>query len=331
VAPAELELPGAWPRPMEGLDVVKGTGARRQPLDALEWLGSYSPAGLDPVVCDGVRRFVWECVCHLGWNRDSASAWRVLRELARIASWAVAEWLPLDVEVVLDPDTVERFIVVGLAGDPSRSTYRAVLRRVGPRLTKRAPWQPRPATVARRQVAPPYSPQELGVLMDDAVSQPTSNRVRAARALLALGAGAGLDGRWVARVTAGDVSREGRVVLVSVGEPAARQVPVLADWEDEVVDLANTAGGEFLVGGRSTSKNRAGAIAAWLVVGHGHPRFSASRLRSTWLVTHLAMGTRLPELARAAGLHGATVLSDLMPFVPALDETAASQMLRGRS
>jgi hypothetical protein len=105
-------------------------------------------------------------------------------------------------------------------------------------------------------------------------------------------------------------------------------VPVLSGWEDEVLGLAATAGEEFLVGGRSTSRNRAGSLAASLVVGNGHPKFSASRLRSTWLVTHLTMGTRLPELARAAGLQGVTVLSDLLPFVPLLDEDEALAMLR---
>jgi hypothetical protein len=226
---------------------------------------------------------VWECVCRLDWDGQSASAWRVLRELARLASWAVGEGLPLDAEVVLDPDTVERFIAVGLADDRSRATYRSVLRRVGPRLTRRAPWQPRPATVARRQVAPPYTHQEMELLRADATRQATAKRVRAARALLALGAGAGLDGRWATRVMSSDVTETGGAVLISVGEPAARLVPMLAYWEEEVLDLAATAGGEFLVGGFSTSKNRAGAIAAELVVGHGHPRFSASRLRSTWL------------------------------------------------
>jgi hypothetical protein len=83
------------------------------------------------------------------------------------------------------------------------------------------------------------------------------------------------------------------------------------------------------VGGRSISKNRAGALAASLVVGNGHPRFSASRLRSTWLVTHLARGTRLSELARAAGMQGVTVLSDLLEFVPAVDDEQAVAMLRG--
>jgi hypothetical protein len=131
-------------------------------------------------------------------------------------------------------------------------------------------------------------------------------------------------------VSVGDVATKAGVVMVRVGEPASRIVPVLDRWEDEVARLAATAGDEFLVGGRSTARNRAGHLAASLVVPYSHPRLSASRLRSTWLVTHLTMGTRLPELARAAGLAGATVLSDLLAFVPALDEVEAREILRGR-
>jgi hypothetical protein len=52
-------------------------------------------------------------------------------------------------------------------------------------------------------------------------------------------------------------------------------------------------------------------------------------MRSTWLLTHLTLGTRLPELARAAGLYGVTVLSDLLRYVPALDEAQVAAMLRG--
>jgi hypothetical protein len=329
MAPAVLEHPGARPELLEGPDMVDSTGASRDSCDALEWLGSFRPGEVDPARWDEVRRFVRECISRLDWDSDSPAAWRALRELARISSWAVSQGLPLDVEVILDPDTVERFIAVGLADDPSRATYRAVLRRIGPRLTRRAPWQPRPPAVARRQVAPPYTADELELLRADALVQPTMSRIRAARALLALGAGAGLDGRWVARVTAVDVQRVGDSVLIAVGEPSPRRVPVLAGWEAEVLKLAATAGGEFLVGGYSTSKNRAGALAAWLVVPNGHPRLSTSRLRSTWLVAHLTLGTRLPELARAAGLQGVTVLSDLLPNIPPLSEAEAAAMLRG--
>jgi hypothetical protein len=138
-----------------------------------------------------------------------------------------------------------------------------------------------------------------------------------------------LDGRWVARVSAEDVLTAPNAVLVRVSEPSTRAVPVLAEWEDEVLELKATAGDQYLVGGYSTARNRAGALAASIVVPSGCPKFSASRLRSTWLVAHLAMGTRLPELARAAGLQGVTVLSDLLAFVPVLDQKEAAALLRG--
>ncbi|HLK41820.1 MAG TPA: hypothetical protein VKV34_00655, partial [Thermoleophilia bacterium] len=203
--------------------------------------------------------------------------------------------------------------------------------RVGPLLTRRAPWEARPPVLARRQVADPYTPAQLEGLRADAVAQPSAGRDRAARALLALGAGAGLDGRWSTRVRAADVLSRRGVVLVAVGDPMARVVPVLAEWEREVLELAASAGSKFLVGGTSTSRNRASNLAAWIVLSHGRPRLSAARLRSTWLLTHLTIGTRLPELAAAAGLKGVTVLSDLLPFVPALSEDEAGLMLRGRS
>jgi len=276
-----------------------------------------------------VRPFVVDLAARLGLEHGAAAV-RVVRVLARVAVWAVGQGLPLDAEVVLDPDTVERFVAVGLAGEGrSRATYRATLRRVGPLLTTRAPWEARPTPIARRQVALPYTALELDGLRAAALAQPTPGRARAARALVALGAGAGLDGRWVARVAARNVGTAGGGVVVRVGEPTARVVPVLACWEHEVLDLAATAGCQYLIGGRSTARNRAGALAASMVVASGCPKFSASRLRSTWLVHHLALGTRLPELACAAGLQGVTVLSDLLEFVPPLDDVATLDMLRG--
>jgi hypothetical protein len=258
-----------------------------------------------------------------------SSAGSIIHTLTQISAWCLSQGMPLDWEVVLDPDTVERFISLGISRDRSRGTYRAMLRRLGPLLTRKAPWEPRAQTVNRRHVAAPYSADELELLWRDAQHQATPARLRAGWALIALGAGAGLDGRWSTRVSADDVVRRDGVVLVRVGEPSARMVPVVARWEGMVVDLAGSAGDEFLVGGQSVAKNRAGNLAHMFKVGHGHPPLSAPRLRSTWLVHHLTVGTRLPELARAAGLDGITVLSDLLATVPGLDEAEAASMLRG--
>lgn len=306
----------------------KRSGAPGRLSAHARWITDYRPRHLDPATWAGVKPFVESCTAELALEKGAA-ALRAVRVLARLAAWSVCEGLPLDVEVVLDPDTVERFIAGEVGRERSRSTYRSELRRLGPLLTRRAPWEARPSPVARRQVAPPYTPREFGQLRAFAAAQPTAQRVRAARALLALGAGAGLDGRWVARVRAQDVFAAGGVVLVRVSEPGTRAVPVLAAWEEEVLDLKATGGAEYLVGGCSIARNRAGSLAASLVVPYGCPKFSASRLRSTWLVSHLAMGTRLPELARAAGLQGVTVLSDLLAFVPALADDESWVMLRG--
>jgi len=259
-----------------------------------------------------------------GW----ASATRALHVLVQITLWAMGEGIALDREVVFDPDTVERFVAASPDSDASRATYRAVLRRMGPQLTRKAPWEPRKTAVSRRQVAVPYTAAELALLSNDACQQPTEGQRRAAGALIALGAGAGLDGRWCTQVRAEDVLVDA-VVMTRVGDPAARLVPVLARWEATVLELATTAGGEYLVGSSSTSRNRASALTASLVVPPGHPKLSCARLRSTWLLSHLVAGTRLPELASAAGLRGITVLSDLLANVPPMDEQDSAQMLRG--
>ena len=237
--------------------------------------------------------------------------------------------MALDPELVFDPDTIECFVVEGLAKNSSRATYRADLRRVAPLLTTKAPWEPRATLLPRRQVAAPYSGAELQLLCSDATRQRTPGRRRAARALIALGAGAGLDGRWVTRIRARDVVAEGARTLVRVGPPSARTLPVLAELEDDVAELAATAGQEFLVGGYSLSRNRASALLARLEVPYGHPRLSLSRLRSTWLCWHLGAGTRLPELVAAAGLQGTAMLSDLLPFVAPVPEDEAQLILRG--
>jgi hypothetical protein len=257
------------------------------------------------------------------------AGYRTRRQLLRLALWATGEGFALDREVILDPSTVERFAEVALASDRSRATYRAALRRVGPLLTKRAPWEPRPAAMARRQVAPPYTGPEVLLLRQDALVQPTPARRRAARAFLALGLGTGLDGRWATRVAACHVKASASGVVVEVGEPAARQVVACAEWEDELIGLAATADDEFLVGGYSNSTRRTGHLTERLVVPTGHPRLAPARLRSTWLVAHLLAGTRLPELCRAAGLEGVTVLSDLLEVIEPLDDASTVTMLRG--
>ena len=291
---------------------------------------SAGPSG-SAVEPTAVEWFVAQMAADLGIDSDRSIDYRCRRILYRLTRWATTEGLPLDREIILDPATVERFCQVALADERSRATLRSDLRRMAPQLTKTAPWEPRAAKLATRQVAPPYSAAEVALLVVDAGHQATANRRRGARAFLALGLGAGLDGRWVGSVTSADVVRRDGLVEVRVGPPAPRWVVVRAAWEDEVLALAASAGNQYLMGGRSRSKNRVGDKVKRLTRASGHPRLSPARLRSTWLLEHLSVGTRLPELCRAAGFEGLTTLSDLVECVPALDDTQAGTLLRGQA
>ena len=275
-----------------------------------------------------VQRFVSDAADALGLER-TASDLRTRRLLVRLTSWATNEGIALQPELIFDPDTVERFVEVGLAADRSRATYRAVLRSVAPKLTRRAPWEPRPIAIARRSLAPPYTDEEVALLHVDAREQPTARKRTAARAFLALGLGAGLDGRWISKVRATDVELRNGAVLVRVGEPSDRSVVVRAAYEEDVIDLARTADAEFLVGGTSRSANRTGLLAASLAVPTGHPRIAPSRLRSTWLLDHVRSGTRLPELCRAAGIRGPAVVGGLLDLVLPMEPDDETTMLRG--
>jgi hypothetical protein len=234
----------------------------------------------------------------------------------------------LDREVILDPEAVERFCATGLS-ERSQNTARSVLRRVGPRLTRRAPWLPPPRRIPRRTIARAYTEDEVAALRQDAGRQSSPRRRRAARAILAAGLGAGLDGRWLPKVAGTDVARTLEAVLIRVGPPSPRQVPVLAAYEDDVLALAEEAGDEPLVGGTPWSRNKLSRLVARYEAGPGRPRLSAPRARATWLLTHLRIGTRLPELVAAAGLRNASSVDELLPLVPLLDEREAARMLRG--
>ena len=167
--------------------------------------------------------------------------------------------------------------------------------------------------MARRQVAVPYTQREIDGLDGPLRGAADAGSGAGGSGPAGVGAGAGLDGRWVASVAADDVTSDRGRCLVRVGEPSARVVPVLAGWEDEVLDLAEPRPGpsSWSVAARRPATGPGRWRRRWWSA-HGRPRLSASRLRSTWLVTHLTMGTRLPELAAAAGLQGVTVLSDLL-------------------
>ena len=92
------------------------------------------------------------------------------------------------------------------------------------------------------------------------------------------------------------VERSGGLVVV-VGGPRARAVPVLARFHEPLRQAAASAGEGYLLGGNAPQrKNLTDTLCAALCRDAGLPRLEAGRLRATWLC-----GVRPAD--RAEGVH----------------------------
>lgn len=133
-----------------------------------------------------------------------------------------------------------------------------------------------------------------------------------ALALITLGFGAGLPTRDLAMVAARDVAADARWIRV-----AGRDVPVLDDWADELVARVHHAvdkNATLFRPGTSWSKNVVTVFVARSFASGMRP--STQRMRATWLVHHLSMGTPMQDLLAAAGLQSMDALVRYERFLP---------------
>jgi hypothetical protein len=277
---------------------------------------------------------------------------RYARALAHLAAFVRERGTTLSPREALDPRTINQFHSAALAArkrdarhapaakrqalqvkaEQTMATWRSCLRRIGEVVNPTAAWEPAPVR-HYRHIKPPYTPAEIAGFEAQAARM-TPDRARCAEAFLVLGLGAGLDGRWAAKVRVGDVT-----ALPGGGYGIVlpdRLVPVLATYEHRLGALVSgREPEEFLIGGNARNHDAANDAVRRLGFASNGTKFDLARLRSTWLVHHLARGTRLPELMEAAGLTTLTVIGDLAEFVPAMapDEltsvTLACQAVRG--
>lgn len=246
---------------------------------------------------------------------------------AKLVGWAVdTAALPLDVDILFDSGTIDEFAHAGLVAYTSsgratmRSKLRAIARALGDGNAGQVP-------LRRSDPLAPYRPMEVAALESWARGQHSSNRRSSAGALLALGLGAGLTGREIVAAKAADVAVTDNGVIVEVRGAQARQVPVLAEWEALLqVRLSSTDGWLFRDGQEGGNPN---LVSDFVSRSHQRLTVQARRLRSTWIVHHLTVGTPLPVLLDAAGLQSAEALDRLLPFVPTRGRADVTRILRG--
>lgn len=294
------------------------------PVEVLAYIDRWRPARLDALAWDPIADFVRQAV-RLLRPPTTKNAQYELWTIAPFVAWAASIGTPLDRELVFTPDLVGRYCESHVRATPGTArSIRAHLTRVGPQLTRRAPWPPVRQRIPRSHLQPPYSPWELDRLEAAAHSQGTAIRRHLFEALMAIGLGCGIDGRWVSDVFGSDVVVSEHGVTVRAQNPD-RSVVCLAAFEDRLAAAARRVGKGRIIGSRTAVNT--------LVFQLGHPtdgvRLSLGRLRSTWLLHHLTVGTPLAVLLPAAGLRTACGLTEIIRLLPAVDPELTRTLLRG--
>src|ERR1035441_3565005 len=257
-----------------------------------------------------------------------------LRGLSRFAD---ARGIPASWEFLLDYDVIEAFCVAGLAGlagraSSTRGTYRSALYRLAE--AGHGPPGQRATPFPGARAPAPYSQGERAELAAIAAAQRDAAERASALALVVFGIGAGLRPGELVALRGGDVTRHGRQVSVHVSGPAARVVPVTADYAGRAWELARRAGSGhvFRPGTADRSyKNFVTDFALGLAAAPAAPRMSLRRARAGFICGHLAAGTPVGVLLAITGIAEAGSLARYARHVSGISSSKGALRARCRA
>lgn len=292
--------------------------------DGAAAIAAYAPRSLSPAAQTFVRMVVAEAApC------TPARAKALLFAAGKLARFGEQVGLELSAGVLLHPAVVERFILTGTGAlsPATRRTLRTNLRALA-RSLERYP-QPAPTALARERAKAPYREGEIDGYLRLAGVQGTERRRMRCRALVCLGAGAGIVSGELRRVRGTDIVKRAGGVLVIVAGRRARSVPVLERFHEPLLEAAAFAGERYIVGGREPGRrNLTDELCRSLSADGSLPRLEPGRLRSTWLVAcarHVGLGAFM----QAAGIHCSQRLGDLAARLPPACEEELVELLGG--
>jgi integrase len=297
--------------------VMSDTGA----VQAAAYIGRWRPSSVSPQGAAFARDVVARTSPE-GRERAKNLLWAA----GKLADYGLGLGLEPAPGVLLHPSTAERFTrcAPGLS-DAARRTLRTNLRFIGRRVVPHL--YPADLPLPRDRAKEPYSAAEVAGFLALAGAQPTAERRARAAGLVCLGAGAGLIRGDLRAVRGADVARRSGGVVVEVGGPRARTVPVLSRYHGPLLAAARAAGDGPVCGGRDPGRrNLTNRLVASLDGGGGLPRLDTSRLRATWLADCGEL-LGLATFMRAAGISCSQRLGDLVAGLEPAGEAEAVRLL----
>lgn len=279
---------------------------------------------------DHLEAFVRDAIRDAEPDRwSTAQTW--LSYLTQHALWCWRDaGMDLEREVIFDPNTISRYINAHPDfQEGSRATVRSVLLRISNRLLgeRGDAWEHRRYGNSKGSV--PYSREDVTNIRAYLGSESTEYRRNNLRALVALGGGAGLSPSELLVVTKPDVEVSVDGVFVHIHGARARRVPLIAEWDDLMLDTIARAKNDDLLVLEDRVVRGKSVISDFLCSCTGNGlRPHMQRLRSTWLLAHLNARTPFPVLMKAAGLSGLASLDRYMKYVAPLPGEAEVSLLR---
>ena len=294
----------------------------RPPTDPSETLGfsapalpTYTPINARPywdVLEPAVTRAVTIAAQTL--NRDPGSLYP---PATAFALWAwQTRGVPAETTRIFRQRLVDEFVHLGMPefSRSSRATYRSTLLAIAEVVT---PTYEKTLPIPRSEPTAPYSASEVAALRSWAVRQGRPSRRRDALVLLALGLGAGLPTRELLAVRCTDLDWRDGILHVLVWESPARAVPVLPQWTAPLADLSVDEDRDRWAFRPGRQGVRSAQVTDFLHRGQQTELdVRPARMRTTWLLTHLAGATPPRELLRIAGLENLAALDRIAPFLP---------------
>lgn len=260
-------------------------------------------------------------------STDAVSAQRVMVIVAPFVTWAVNEQgLPMTIGELFTLRVIEAYCASRDTTDATRATYRSQLVAVAEDLNPGGIPR-RPAPIRRTTIKPPYSSAEMAEFRQWATGQNTDLRRRKAKLMVALCAGAGLRPNEF-QLLRSDVVVDDQGIVITVRSAEPRDVPVLREWEPWILEALDDVPEDaplWMSDGQQPNKSLLNAFTA-KTIGKAP---NSVRLRATWIVNHLAMGTPVKELMRAAGMVQFNNLHHYVAFVDEVAPAAYRSLLRG--
>ncbi|WP_186317646.1 hypothetical protein [Curtobacterium sp. 9128] len=268
-----------------------------------------------------IRLFVADAVAVI------APACHYLAERLMVVTSGFVDWVvnvcgyPALMRVVFHPVMIRRYVSRDDKPwqDKTRRDYRSLLLRIAEVVVPEAGAIPF-GSLNTEAPTLPYTDRELGLLESWARGQSSAQRRRDAGLILGLAAGAGLDPWEIQHLRDEDVVVGRAGVRVTVAGSVPREVTVLQRWEDLVRDSLMGRSGREWVFGPATRTSTFNAITPFIrrTDRGNEPTPVPTRMRQTWIVTHLAARTPADLIMAAGGLTKPEHLATSLAHIPAL-------------